>query len=125
MQRNRGDADHSATIQRVRDIALALPEASERESHGEPAFFVKKKLFATIDDHHHGANHIAVWCSSPPGVQESLVAAEPQHFFRPPYVGHKGWLGIRLDAGLNWSVVAQLLRDAHANSAAGKKKALL
>lgn len=105
-----------ALIQRVRDIALSLPEATEKLSHGEPSFFVKKKLFATIDNNHHDSGHIAVWVNAPPGAQESLVAADPKHFFRPPYVGVKGWLGVRLDSGLPWAVIGDLLRQAHATS---------
>ncbi len=123
-ERSPSRAGSEALIERVREIALSLPEASEKLSHGEPAFFVKKKLFATIDDHHHGSGHVAVWCNAPPGAQESLVAADPQHFFRPPYVGGKGWLGIRLDSGLAWDVIAGLLKAAHANTAAGRKRIL-
>lgn len=105
-----------ALIEKVRAIALALPDATEKLSHGEPAFFVKKKLFATIDDHHHGSGHVAVWCNAPEGAQESLVAGDPKHFFRPPYVGVKGWLGVRLDSGLAWPVIADLLQQAHATT---------
>jgi hypothetical protein len=108
--------DAEALIAKVREIALALPDASEKLSHGAPAFFVKKKLFATIDDNHHGSGHVAVWCNAPEGAQESLVAADPKHFFRPPYVGVKGWLGVRIDRGLAWAVIADLLKQAHAAS---------
>ena len=107
----------AALIDRVRKIALALPDTSEKLSHGEPAFFVRGKLFFMIDNNHHGSGHVAVWCNAPPGAQEDLVAADPKHFFRPPYVGHKGWLGIRLDSGLAWPVIADLLKQAHAMSA--------
>jgi len=112
-------------IQRVRDIALALPHASEKLSHGEPAFFVKKKLFAMIDDHHHGSGHVAVWCNAWPGAQESLIEGDAGHFFRPPYVGVKGWIGIRIDQELPWSVIADLLTQAHAVSSAPRKRASL
>ena len=118
----RPDAD--ALIERVRQIAMALPGASEKLSHGEPAFFVRGKLFFTIDNNHHGSGHVAVWCNAPPGVQESLVEAEPKHFFRPPYVGTKGWLGIRLDSGLAWPVIADLLAQAHATTSAPKPRRL-
>lgn len=107
-------------IARVRDIALALPDTMEKLSHGEPAFFVKKKLFAMIDNDHHGSGHVAVWCNAPDGAQQSLVAADPKHFFRPPYVGVKGWLGVRLDSGLAWPVIADLLQQAHATTRARK-----
>ena len=108
----------SALIDRVRKIALALPDATEKLSHGEPAFFNKRGLFAMIDDHHHGSAHVSVWCNAPEGTQQDLVAADPEHFFVPPYVGKSGWIGIRLDTGLGWSVVADLVKQAHATTAA-------
>ncbi len=110
-------------IQRVRDIALALPDAYEKLSHGEPSFFNKGGLFASIDNHHHGSEHVSVWVNAPPGAQESLVEGDPKHFFVPPYVGKAGWLGIHLDTGLPWPVVADLIVQAHATTAARKKKA--
>jgi len=116
--------DAEPLIERLRGIALALPGAGEKRSHGEPAFFVRGKLFATIDNNHHGSGHVATWCNAPPGVQESLVAADPQHFFVPPYVGTKGWLGVRLDSGLPWPVVADLLKQAHETTAARKPRLL-
>ncbi len=82
---------------RLRRLCLALPEVSERLSHGEPTFFAKKKVFAMFDDHHHGADRIAVWLPAAPGEQEALVAEAPEVFFRPPYVGPSGWVGIHLD----------------------------
>jgi hypothetical protein len=109
-------------IAQVREIALSLPGASEKLSHGEPAFFVRGRLFATIDNNHHGSGHVAMWCNAPPGAQEALVAAEPRHFFVPPYVGTKGWLGVRLDRGLARKVLAGLLQDAHANTTAKKRR---
>lgn len=111
----------AALIERLRRIALALPDATEKLSHGEPAFFVRGRMFATIDDDHHGSGHVAVWCNAPPGAQESLVAAEPRHFFVPPYVGRSGWLGVRLDSGLEWPVISDLLAQAHRTSAARKR----
>jgi hypothetical protein len=107
-----------ALIDRVRKIALALPDAEEKLSHGAPAFFVRGRLFATVDNNHHGSGHVAVWCNAPPGAQESLVEGDPKYFFRPPYVGVKGWLGIRIDRGLPWPVVGDLVKQAHATTAA-------
>jgi len=115
--------DATALIERVRSIAAALPGTSEKLSHGEPAFFVRKRMFATIDNNHHGSGHVATWCNAPPGAQESLVAADPKHFFVPPYLGKSGWLGIRLDSGLSWDTIAELLRQAHAVT--GVKKSVL
>lgn len=82
----------------VRRACLALPEVVERPSHGAPAWFVRgKKTFVMFADHHHGDPHTAIWAAAPPGVTAELVAAEPARFFVPPYVGHRGWLGLRLD----------------------------
>ena len=101
-------------LQRLRDLCLLLPEATERPSHGEPAFFVRdKKLFVMLDDDHHGSGHLAFWCAAPPGAQEALVAADPQRYFRPPYVGSRGWLGVRLDADPQWDEIAEIVRDAY------------
>ena len=100
-------------IDRVRQIALALPDTTEKLSHGEPAFFAKGRLFVTIDNNHHGSGHVAAWCNAPAGAQESLAAADPKHFFVPPYLGKSGWLGVRLEGGLDWGVVADLVSQAH------------
>jgi hypothetical protein len=98
----------------LRRICLALPEATERLSHGEPSFFVgAKKQFVMLDNHHHGAAHLAFWCAAPPGVQEELVAENPERFFRPPYVGTRGWLGVRIDNDPDWAEVAEIVRDAY------------
>ncbi len=86
--------DHLA---RVRRSCLTLPEATEKLSHGEPTFFVKKKVFVMYANNHHNDGRIAIWCAAPAGVQEMLIEAEPDKFFRPPYVGVKGWIGINLD----------------------------
>lgn len=109
-------------IDRVRTIALALPGASEKLSHGEPAFFVRGRMFATVDNNHHGSGHVAMWCNAPEGAQQSLVEGDPKHFFVPPYVGKAGWLGVRLDSGLAWSVISDLLQQAHATSAARARR---
>jgi hypothetical protein len=89
-----------APIDRVRRLALALPEAAEQEAWGEPTFRVKKKIFAMFaaSGNHHGAGRNAIWCNAPLGVQEMLVRAEPEKFFVPPYVGPKGWIGVTIDA---------------------------
>jgi hypothetical protein len=100
-------------LKQLRGICLALPEATERLSHGEPTWFVRdKKVFAMFDDHHHGADRIAVHCPAPPGVQSSLVDEEPHRFFVPPYVGHRGWIGVRLDVDVDWPEVAGIIQDA-------------
>jgi hypothetical protein len=104
-------------VERLREIALALPEATEKISHGEVAFFCSPnksaRQFACVDDHHHGADRLAMWCAAPPGAQEELIAADPEQFFRPPYVGHRGWIGVRLDLDPDWTELAEIVRDAY------------
>jgi hypothetical protein len=113
-------------VQRLREICLALPEMTERLSHGEPAWFVQgKKTVVTLDDHHHGGDHLAFWCPAPAGAQEELVEQEPLRFFRPPYVGGRGWLGVRIDNDPDWDEVAQIVSDAYRVVAPKKLIALL
>ena len=81
-------------VQRVRRICLALPEAWEKLSHGEPTFFVKKKVFAMCSINHHNDGHIAVTVPAAIGVQAALIESDPKKFYRPPYVGPAGWVGI-------------------------------
>ena len=86
-----------AQLERVRQICAALPETTERLSHGEPTFFVGKKVYVMFANNHHHDGRIAVWLPAPPGFQEGLVDTVPAVFFKPPYVGPRGWLGIVLD----------------------------
>ena len=104
----------SDPLDRLRQLCLALPEVTERLSHGEPTWFVRdKKTFVSYSDHHHGGP-LAFTCAAPEGVQELLVANEPEAFFRPPYVGHRGWVGVYLDAGpVDWDRMAELVEDAY------------
>ena len=83
-------------LQRVRSICSTLPEATEKLSHGEPTFFVRKKVFAMFANNHHNDGHLAVWLPVPPGMQTMLIEAAPEKFFKPPYVGVRGWVGIEL-----------------------------
>jgi hypothetical protein len=83
-------------VERVRKICLSLPEVTEKISHGEPTFFVKKKVFAMCSINHHNDGHIAVTVPAAIGVQEALIKASPKKFYRPPYVGVRGWVGIEL-----------------------------
>jgi hypothetical protein len=73
---------------------MALPETTERLSHGEPTFFVRKRVFAMFADNHHNDARIAVWLPAPPGLQETLIDTAPETYFKPPYVGVRGWIGI-------------------------------
>jgi hypothetical protein len=84
-------------LERVRRICLAMPGAWEKLSHGEPTFFVGKKVFAMFSDNHHNDGRIAVLCPAPPGFQAMLIEAEPEKFYNPPYVGVRGWVGIHLN----------------------------
>jgi len=99
---------------RIRKLCLALPETSERLSHGEPTFFVReKRSFLTVWHNHHGDGRFALICAAPEGLQAMLVEADPDRFFVPPYVGHRGWLGLRLDRELDWDEIAGVVEDAY------------
>jgi hypothetical protein len=84
-------------IRRVRGICLALPGATEKLSHGEPTFFVKKRVFAMFSNNHHSDGRVAVCLTARRGEEEALIASFPVIFYRPPNVGVKGWVGIELD----------------------------
>lgn len=100
-------------VDRIRAICMSLPATEERLSHGEFAWFIAKgKQFASIDDHHHGADHLAVWCAAPPGSQEAHVRTDPARYFVPPYVGHRGWLGVVLDLQPDWEEVEEIIIEA-------------
>jgi hypothetical protein len=111
----------------VRDICLVLPEVSERLSHGAPTWFVRdKKAFVTLwADGHHDNEFPHLWCAASPGAQQELIAADPGAFFRPPYVGGRGWIGVRLDRGLDWAEISELCQDAYRVIAPAKLVALL
>lgn len=99
-------------VERLRRICLALPEASERVSHGEPTWFVRdKKVFLTLSSGHHGP--LGFWCAAPAGEQEAAVASAPERFFRPPYVGGRGWLGVRLDVPLDWAEIGEIVVESY------------
>lgn len=102
----------AAAVARLRAICLALPGAIEKIAWGEPTWRAGK-IFAQMDTHHHGADHIAVWLPARPGVQEALVEENPARFFRPPYVGPKGWVGVRLDRKPDWRTITALVADAY------------
>jgi len=105
-------------LERIRGICLALPETTERLSHGAPTFFVRgKRAFVMVLTNHHGDGRFAIWCAAPDGLQRMLVEADPERFFVPPYVGHRGWLGVRLDRGLDWEELTGIVEDAFAEVA--------
>jgi hypothetical protein len=100
---------------RLREICAGLPQVTERPSHGAPTWFVRdKKSFATLWAHgHHDDDFPHLWCAAPPGAQEALTGSDPDRYFRPPYVGHRGWVGVRLDGDVDWAEVAELCADAY------------
>ena len=115
----------AGALARVRKICLALPEAHEKIAWGAPTFRVRDRQFAMYLDNHHGDGRLALWVKASPGAQEALVGADPERFFVPPYVGPAGWLGLHLDRGLDWGVVAGLVRDGYLEAAPKKLRALL
>lgn len=112
-QRERSPAS-AAILERLRSICLALPEARERVSHGEPTWFAGSgKVFAMFDDHHHGAPHVSVWLPAPDGAQRAWIESDPKRFWRPPYLGHRGWIAVVLDGRPRWALVAELVEQAY------------
>jgi hypothetical protein len=108
-------------VERLRKLCLAFPEAGERISHGEPTWFAGKgKVFAMLDNHHHGSPHLSVWLPLPIGAQETLIEADPARFFRPPYVGPSGWVGVVLDTKPDWKMVQSLVHDSFVHVATKK-----
>jgi hypothetical protein len=103
------------TVERLRAICVRFPEVTERPSHGAPTWFVRgKSSFVTLWEHGHHDNQFPhLWCAAPPGTQDELIAEAPERFFRPPYVGHRGWLGVRLDGTVDWAEIAELCTDAY------------
>ncbi len=107
-------AERAAALEQLRAICIALPETSERPSHGAPTWFIReKRSFVMLVDDHHGDGRFAIWCAAPPGDQELLVDADPERFFVPLYVGHRGWLGVRLDRGVDRDELAGIVEDAY------------
>ena len=101
-----------AALERVRALCLALPDVTERLSHGAPTFFTMKSFVMFLNDHH-GDGRLALWCAAPEGAQEALTGADPERFFRPPYVGVRGWIGVRLDIRPDWGEIAGIIEEAY------------
>src|SRR5215471_18425742 len=114
------DGSHP-TIKRLREVCLAIGDVIEQEAWGECTFrAVGGSMFAMTDNNHHDSGHLAVWVKAPPMVQEILVKSDSRRFFVPPYVGSKGWVGIRLDDQVNWDEAAGVLKDGYLMSAPKK-----
>jgi len=111
-----------STLDRLRAICLALPEAAERETWGDPTFRILDKIFAMVKS---GDGRVAVWCKAPPGVQVVLASADPERFFRPPYVGSKVWIGVRLDVHVDWEELAGMIEESYRMTAPKRLGALL
>jgi hypothetical protein len=94
---------------------MGLPQVTERLSHESPTWFVRgKSVFVTLHEHgHHGVGVPNLWCAAPPGAQEELVGSEPERFFRPAYVGGRGWIGVRLDADVDWDELREICVEAY------------
>jgi hypothetical protein len=114
-------------LTRVRRICRSFPETTERLSHGAPTFFVRDKttFVNAWMDGHHADTFPHLWCAAAPGVQTAIIAAQPEKFFRPPYVGHRGWIGLRLDGHVDWDEVAEVCEDAYRAVAPPRLVALL
>ncbi len=103
----------SSVLRRVRGLCLALPETSERMSHGQPTFFIgRKTTFVMYMDNHHNDGRLALWCAATSEIQQMLIRSSPECYFMPPYVGYRGWVGVRLDRDLPWTDIAGLIEDA-------------
>ena len=113
-----GPTERERVLERLRKLCLGLPEVEERLSHGAPTFFVRgKRPFVMVLSDHHGDGRFAIWCAAGDGMQQLLVEAGPERFFVPPYVGHRGWLGVQLDRGIDWDELAGIAEDAFAEVA--------
>jgi hypothetical protein len=110
---------------RVRAICTALPGVEERVSHGAPAFFAGKQFVMLWTDGHHDDQFPHLWCAAPPGAQDDLVAGEPDRFFRPPYVGGRGWIGLRLDRDVDWDELEAICEEAFRTGAPKRRVAEL
>jgi hypothetical protein len=116
-----GPKQRERILDRLRRICLELPEVEERLSHGAPTFFVRgKRPFVMVLTDHHADGRFAIWCAAGEGIQGLLVDADPERFFVPPYVGHRGWLGVRLDRALDWDEIAGIVEDAYVEIAPAK-----
>jgi len=120
------DESRNPFLDKVRALCLSFPGTSERISHGAPTFFVnEKKSFVQYHNNHHGDGKLALWCAAPSGVQSLLVEAEPDIYYIPAYVGHLGWIGVRLDRQAEWEDIAGAIGGAYMARAPKKLQALV
>jgi hypothetical protein len=100
-------------VERIRAICLALPDVTEKPSHGTPSFFVNKQFVMLWPEGHHDRHFPHLWCAAAEGGQQELVAEAPQRYFRPPYVGSRGWVGVRLDGIVDWDEIHDVCCEAY------------
>jgi|SRR5215207_1296768 len=103
--------DDGTQLERLRHLCLSIPGTMEKISHGEPTFFTPKRVFAMFANNHHGDGHLAVWLPAGAGVQDALIEEAPQIYFRPPYVGSAGWIGVEMSK-VDDGRLGSLLREA-------------
>ncbi len=112
-------------LEKTRKLCLGLPQTSEKEAWGGPTFRVKGKMFAMYMDQHHGDGRVALWVNADAGARDALVEADPRRFFVPPYMGPRGWLGVRLDKRLGWRRIGDIVEEAWRRTAPKRVAALL
>jgi predicted DNA-binding protein (MmcQ/YjbR family) len=106
--------DSNPAIKKLRAVCLALGQVVEKEAWGECTFrVVNGPMFAMTDNNHHQSGHVAVWVKAPAMAQEILISSDSKRFFKPPYMGHKGWVGVRLDSKPDWEQLTAILRDGY------------
>jgi hypothetical protein len=115
----------AGTEDRIRAICMNLLGVTEKLSHGSPAFFAGRQFLMLWIDGHHDNAFPHLWCAAPPGVQDELVTSEPDRFFRPPYVGGRGWVGVRLDGVIDWKEIEAVCEEAFRTVATKKLVASL
>jgi predicted DNA-binding protein (MmcQ/YjbR family) len=114
--------DSNPLIQKLRKVCLALGNVVEKEAWGECTFrVVDGSMFAMTDNNHHQSGHVAVWVKAPAMAQEILINSDPARFFKPPYMGHKGWVGVRLQGKADWDHITAILKDGYEMSLPMKK----
>ena len=108
----RARKDDGTQVKRLRRLCLSIPGTMEKLSHGEPTFFTPRRVFAMFANNHHDDGHVAAWLPAGPGVQQALIDEAPQIYFRPPYVGPAGWIGVELSQ-VDDDLLGSLIREAY------------
>jgi hypothetical protein len=123
LKAKRSRKDEQRDLARTRKLCLALPETIEKVAWGEPTWRVAGKMFAMMDDHHHGSPDFSLWLKSDFETQAVLAESAPQRYFVPPYQGKAGWIAARLDANTDWDELAELIQEAWSRAAPPKLRA--